>query len=223
VASTDIPSYIIDRYDSLPNVSIFIHSLRYQWHNEDPMYDGIPVLQRLRLEQVQKRGYVSLRCSWLMGCPAELHPTRSSNNTDDRSQNERAYADAFRLFFPDRDVPAEVGAHCSSQFAVSRERVREQPKSFYEKIRSWLLETKLDDQISGRVIEYLWHIIFGMPAVDCQDAGECFCQTFGLCNLTCTDSACEKRYRLPKYAQIPAGWPGVGSGENGWPERGWAD
>ena len=31
-------SYMIDRYDSLPDVSIFIHSLRYQWHNEDPMY-----------------------------------------------------------------------------------------------------------------------------------------------------------------------------------------
>ena len=30
--------YIIDNYDMLPNVMVFIHSLRYQWHNDDPIY-----------------------------------------------------------------------------------------------------------------------------------------------------------------------------------------
>ncbi|KAF2477122.1 uncharacterized protein BDR25DRAFT_309419 [Lindgomyces ingoldianus] len=216
-------TYIIDRYDSLPNVSIFIHSLRYQWHNEDPMYDGVPVLKRLRLKHVQKRGFVALRCSWTMGCPSELHPLRPSGHSDDRSQNEAAYASVFRYLFPGETVPDVVGAHCSSQFAVSRERVRARSKKQYEKIRNWLLETQLQDQISGRVIEYMWHIIFGMPAVDCQDAGECFCETFGLCNLTCTERECEKRYKLPQFATIPEGWPEVGPGESGWPEKGWAD
>ncbi|KAF2267747.1 hypothetical protein CC78DRAFT_551715 [Lojkania enalia] len=216
-------TYIIDRYDSLPDVSIFIHSLRYQWHNEDPMYDGVPVLQHLRLEHIQERGFVALRCSWTMGCPAELHPLNPSGESDDRSQNEAAWAGVFRHLFPGEEVPEAVGAHCSSQFAVSRDRIRARPKSFYEKVRTWLLETELNDQISGRIIEYMWHIIFGMPAVDCQDAGECFCQTFGLCNLTCTERACEKRYKLPQYATIPQGWPEVGPGKDGWPEKGWAD
>lgn len=216
-------TYIIDRYNTLPDVSIFIHSLRYQWHNEDPMYDGVPVLKRLRLQHVQERGFVALRCSWTMGCPSELHPLRPTTKTDDRSQNEAAYAAAFQHLLPGETVPESVGAHCSSQFAVSRERILERPKQQYEKIRTWILETTLDDQISGRVIEYMWHIIFGMPAVDCQDAGECFCQTFGLCNLTCNERECEKRYKLPQYASIPQGWPEVGPGANGWPSRGWAD
>ena len=30
--------YIIDNYDTLPDVMVFIHSLRYQWHNDDPLY-----------------------------------------------------------------------------------------------------------------------------------------------------------------------------------------
>ncbi|KAH7136137.1 hypothetical protein B0J11DRAFT_576681 [Dendryphion nanum] len=217
-------TYIIDRYDTLPNVSIFIHSLRYQWHNEDPMYDGVPVLKRLRLSHVQRRGYVALRCSWTMGCPAELHPLRPNNNAkDDRSQNEAAYAAAYRHIFPSQPVPDVVGAHCSSQFAVSRDRIHAQPRMFYEKIRSWIVETELDDQISGRVIEYMWHMIFGMDAVDCQDAGKCFCETFGLCNLTCSRDACEKRYQLPQFATIPEGWPEVGPGTDGWPAKGWAD
>lgn len=216
-------TYLIDRYESLPDIAVFIHSLRYQWHNEDPMYDGVPVLRSLQLPQVKKRGYVSLRCTWSLGCPSELHPLSPSSNTDDRSQSEAAYASVFRLLFPNTPVPEVVGAHCSSQFAVSRERVLERPKSDYERIRSWLVDTDLVDQISGRVIEYMWHIIMQMPAVDCQPAGECFCETFGLCNLTCTESGCDKRYILPQYSSIPEGWPEVGPGENGWPELGWYD
>jgi hypothetical protein len=216
-------TYIITRYNTLPDVSIFIHSLRYQWHNEDPMYDGLPVLKRLRLSHVKSRGFVALRCSWTMGCPAELHPLHPSTKSDDRSQNERAYAAAFRHFFPEDEVPEVVGAHCSSQFAVSRSRIRARPQEFYQQVRKWVLDTELGDQISGRVMEYMWHIIFGMPAVDCQEAGECFCQTFGLCNLKCDGKECEKRYILPQYANIPSGWPEVGPGANGWPAIGWAD
>ena len=162
---------------------------------------------------------------------------------DDRSQNEAAYSSVFRTLFPNATVPEVVGAHCSSQFAVSRERVQERPKSEYERIRDWLLETELVDQISGRVLEYSWHskpfmplyvlfletdlsireVIMQMPPVDCEPAGQCFCETFGLCNLTCTESGCDKRYKIPQFSTIPQGWPEKGPGENGWPALGWSD
>ncbi|KAF2729848.1 hypothetical protein EJ04DRAFT_537609 [Polyplosphaeria fusca] len=216
-------TYIITRYPTLPHTSIFIHSLRYQWHNEDPMYDGIPPLTHLNLSRVQARGYHSLRCTWTMGCPAELHPTSPSSDNDDRSQNERAWASVFSTFFPDTPVPEKVGAHCSSQFAVSRARIHALPLEKYVQIRDWLLSTPLPDQISGRVLEYMWHFIFGMGAVDCEDAGTCFCEGFGLCGLKCSERECEKRYVLPQFATIPNGWPEVGPGENGWPAKGWAD
>jgi Protein of unknown function (DUF3431) len=41
--------------------------------------------------------------------------------------------------------------------------VQERPKSEYERIRDWLLETELADQISGRVLEYSWHSKPFMP------------------------------------------------------------
>ena len=31
------------------------------------------------------------------------------------------------------------------------------PKSDYEDYRRWLLETRLPDDISGRILEYSWH------------------------------------------------------------------
>lgn len=30
--------HIINNYDNLPDILVFIHSLRYQWHNDDPLY-----------------------------------------------------------------------------------------------------------------------------------------------------------------------------------------
>ena len=66
----------------------------------------------------------------------------------------------FRELFPDEDVPEAIGAHCSSQFAVSREQIQKRPKADYERYRQWILDTDLDDQISGRVIEYMWHSEF---------------------------------------------------------------
>lgn len=124
------------------------------------MTDGVPVLQALRLSHVQDVGFAALRCSWSLGCPSELHPLSPSDGNDDRSQNERAYATAYRELFPNTTVPEVVGAHCSSQFAVSRDRIRERPLSDYQRYRTWLEETELADQISGRVIEYMWHSTF---------------------------------------------------------------
>lgn len=30
--------YIIDNYEAFPDLMVFIHGERYQWHNDDPTY-----------------------------------------------------------------------------------------------------------------------------------------------------------------------------------------
>lgn len=62
-------------------------------------------------------------------------------------------------------MPARVGVACCAQFVVSRAQVQKRPLSDYERFRQWVMETELDDAKSGRVMEYLWHIIFGMDVV----------------------------------------------------------
>ncbi|PGH06235.1 hypothetical protein AJ80_08204 [Polytolypa hystricis UAMH7299] len=180
-------TYIIDHYDSLPDVIVFIHSQRYQWHNDDPLYDNVPIIRSLRLPFVTKTGYAPLRCTWVPGCPSELHPLNPTDEgRETRKLTERAYAAAFSELLPDIPVPEAVGAPCSSQIAVSRETVWRRPKSSYERMQKWLIETELSDKISGRVMEYTWHIIMQMPTVYCPPAGQCYCMTFGLCDLKCT-------------------------------------
>lgn len=39
------------------------------------------------------------------------------------------------------------------------------PVSDYVHFREWIMETELEDEKSGRVMEFLWHVIFGKGAV----------------------------------------------------------
>ena len=63
------------------------------------------------------------------------------------------------------NVPQVVGVACCSQFAVSRNQVLRRPKTDYQHFLKWLMDTDLNDDISGRIFEYMWHIIFGKNAV----------------------------------------------------------
>ena len=133
---------------------IFLHALRYQWHNEDPMYDGVPMLQKLRLSHVDDVGYANLRCTWVLGCPHEL---TLKGNEEKMAATEKAYLPAFKELFPELPLPVQVGVGAGSQFALSRAQVLLRPKEDYVRYRQWLWDTSLDDAISGRIFEYSWH------------------------------------------------------------------
>ena len=213
-------TYLITHYHNLPDYMVFIHAQRYQWHNEDMMYDHVPVLQNLRLSHIAKEGYTSLRCTWNPGCPVGLRP--DPQNDDGIFAIRAAYTGAFADLFPGSPIPREVGHLCCAQFAVSKNKVLEKPVTHYERVRQWLWETDLPAARSGRIIEYMWHMIFGKAAVYCPRAAECFCDKFGLCNLTCTEGECLNRYKLPIWGQkMPANWPDEKQGEDGWPVDGW--
>lgn len=153
--SLQLARYIIDHYDDLPDVMLFIHPTRYQWHNDDPYYDGIPPIRNFQVPYLQQQGYVNLRCTWTLGCPAEIHPW-SDTHRDDVHAGEY-FKKGFMELFPGMEVPREVGVSCCAQFAVTRDKVRERPRSDYEHYRTWLLETSLADDLSGRIMEYSWH------------------------------------------------------------------
>lgn len=214
-------SYIISHYHALPDVMVFLHARRYQWHNDDPMYDHIPLLNRLRTSHVTRMGYTNLRCAWEPGCPNEIAPDPEFE--DGVFGIRAAYARTFTELFPGEPIPEKVAHQCCAQFALSRDKILEKPVRYYEKIRQWLWETDLHPGRSGRIMEYMWHIIFSMSPVHCPTAEHCYCMTYGLCNLTChTEGTCDNRYVLPAWdTAIPAEWPEVGQGEGGLPVEGW--
>jgi hypothetical protein len=72
---------------------------------------------------------------------------------------------AWNELFQNNDVPTILAAPCCAQFAVSSAQVRQRSRAEYERFLTWLYNTPLDDATSGRVFEYLWHVIFGKDPV----------------------------------------------------------
>lgn len=162
---TDI-RYIIDRYDTLPANVLFHHAGRFQWHNDNPNYDALELLQNFRFPYLKRQGYVNMRCAWVLGCPVEIEPIKDAS---DKVINEpvtakRVYKQAFMELFPGEEVPDKVGVTCCSQFAVRRETIRRRPKEDYIRYRTWLEKSDLPDNLSGRVLEYAWHSKFGLAS-----------------------------------------------------------
>ncbi|KAH1711141.1 hypothetical protein KXX35_006660 [Aspergillus fumigatus] len=161
-------TYLIDHYDSLPSTIAFLHSHRagffMAWHVDAPLHDNVAAMRALQLDFVQRNGYVNLRCNWNPGCRAA-----------DRLNRHVTEQQKFLA------KPKEIGAACCAQFAVSREQVLQRPREDYIRFRQWVIDTDKDDASSGRVMEFLWHVIFGQEAVYCPDEELCYFQVYGKC------------------------------------------
>lgn len=159
-------TYIIDHYDSLPDIIFFRHAHLRAWHQQ---LTSLEELTLLRPQHVLGQGYASTRC--LPGCENVI-PLAGGSTGDwadfhrlDRQTHLITLLDAFL----DREglgetVPERLAAPCCAQFAVSRERVLRRSREWWVGLRGWLIETPLLSMNSGRLMEHLWHVWFGMPA-----------------------------------------------------------
>ncbi|KAE8383780.1 hypothetical protein BDV26DRAFT_277024 [Aspergillus bertholletiae] len=159
--------YIIDNYDDLPSTIVFLHSHRdgypRAWHTEFSDHSNVRTVQMLRTDFIQRNGYANLRCNPNPGCPDEIRPFRGSSGEE--RLPEQAFPAVWETFFNNTNVPDVIATPCCAQFAVSRTQVLERPLSDYVRYHEWLMETELPDEVSGRVMEYMWHIIFGQDPV----------------------------------------------------------
>lgn len=173
-------TYIIDHYGSLPDIVAFMHSHQFAWHNDD-LFDmnAANLLRRLNPARVVREGYMNLRCNWGPGCPDWMHP--GAIEEDASKQEETLLARAWGEIFPDDPIPAVLAQPCCAQFAVSRERILAIPKARFVYYRDWMLRTELSDYISGRVWEYLWHVVFTGENTICPTENVCYCDGYGLC------------------------------------------
>jgi hypothetical protein len=162
-------TYLVDNYEDLPSIIVFLHAHRSgypkAWHNEGDDHDVVTMLHSLNIDFVQRTGYANLRCVHIPGCPDEVQPFREPFET--HRTTEHAMRDVWHQLFPgdNTSVPKTIGVACCGQFAVSREQVRKRPLADYQWYLDWLIKTPLDDDTSGRVFEYLWHVIFGREPV----------------------------------------------------------
>ncbi|CAI7610836.1 unnamed protein product [Penicillium bialowiezense] len=167
-------TYLVDHYDHLPDVAVFMHSHQFAWHN-DALFEGdaAQLLRKLNLNRVIREGYMNTRCGYGPGCPAWMHP--GAVEADESKQEEIMLARAWGELFPDQSIPSVLAQPCCAQFALSRDRIRSIPRARYVFYRDWLLSTDLSDYITGRIWEYLWQYIFTGEAVLCVEESVCLC------------------------------------------------
>lgn len=159
-------TYIIDHYDALPDITFFHHAHLTAWHQK---MSSLEEVRRLRPEYVLMAGYASTRC--LSGCE-NIVPLAGGRRGDwsqfarlDRKTHLVTLLDAFlEPAKGETAVPAKLAAPCCAQFAVSRERIRARSRDWWVDLREWVVNTPLQSINSGRLMEHLWHVWFGMPA-----------------------------------------------------------
>ena len=195
-------SYLIDFYEDLPDVSIFMHSHRYGWHNNIVFNkDSALMVRHLSPERVTREGYMNLRCHWYPGCPDWMHPGAIERIYE--KQEEHILADSWAELFPEDMIPTVLAQPCCSQFALSRERIHAIPKERFVSLREWLLGTELSDFLSGRVFEYIWQFIFTSSPYHCPSMSACYCDGYGVCfgDAEKFDYYFELNFNLNEYLQ----------------------
>ena len=177
-------TYIIDHYDTLADVSIFVHSHQTTWHNNDLLdSDMLKTVEHLSEAHVFRQGYFNLRCHHEPGCPDWLHIDRPDDQLDTyRKMEEKTFSLAvWNELHPNVEAPHAISQPCCAQFAVSKERIRANPRSEYIRYREWLENTALTDTYSGRIMEYSWQYLFAGVAELCPAMNVCYCDGYGIC------------------------------------------
>ncbi|KAK4498753.1 hypothetical protein PRZ48_009263 [Zasmidium cellare] len=238
-------TFLADNYENIPAAgAVFVHGARYQWHNDSPDYDNLDLLTALNVSSaLEPYGYHNLRCDWSAStCSAkESVPQRSLETVfkarlqpwDARAVSDVALADALVTLFGSGTKTEQVllsradaiRSQCCAQFVVSPQRIWRHSRAEYVALRQWLLDggygkgtAPLDDRVAGRIISYIWHILFMQDSLNnmsldqlnaqaCPSASECYCRLYGRCNLQgCTGGRCRGQYNLPPGFRLPVGF-----------------
>lgn len=166
--------------------------------------DSVISINDLQLDYVRETGYVNLRCSWVIGCPAELEPARYFRERPEDKDHPTAveFPDRFMELFPGEELPEVVGTACCSQFAVSRKKIHEKGIEHYQRARQFLIDTTLGSETSGRIFEYVWHskiapIVLGIVNLNKFQAGVRSVLTYYLCSYVWKAAA-----KLPRRTRL---------------------
>lgn len=173
-------TYIIDHYEDLPDIIIFMHAHHKAWHNNELLgFDSAEMVMRLKSETVDRQGYMNMRCATDPGCPEWLHPHAGE---DLLGKQEQAWlARCWKELFPLDDMAQSLSQPCCAQFAISRPQILSITLDRFIFYRDWLLRTTLTDYISGRIWEFAWHYVFTGSDTYCPSEHACYCGGFGLC------------------------------------------
>lgn len=140
--------YIIESYTTMPKFVVFLHDHETSWHH----VGSIVTILRAWCNRNIPGGFVNLN-SLVMG---------SIKNTPLWPR----IAAWFERFLSPYVGPVEehgdwtVGHKGCAQFIVDRDLILQHPIEMYKDLLAWILTTDLPDELSGRYLEWTWHVMW---------------------------------------------------------------
>lgn len=178
-------SFIIDNYDSLPDIIAFRHGHKESWHQR---FDSATEVNNLNLTTIHLRRYQNFKCAdtceYHIYLADRQRAENASKDETDKLISTRSQPEVHEAMYQNWDawfgvpMPEDVNSACCAQFVVVKEAVYTRTKEKYMEWLHWLLHTGLEDRLSGMVFERLWHFILGTAPVDCESAERCFCNIY---------------------------------------------
>jgi len=143
--------YIIDNYDNLSDFTFFMHDDEYTWHHSGSIIDKF----NEAVASNQMYYNINNNCHW---------NTHNSINKDHYKDLLKWYDEYIEKYIPISKVPnnsdfiySYLG---SAQFLVHKDLIKNLPKEFYKNIYDWIITTDLSNFMSGRYLEWTWHIFW---------------------------------------------------------------
>jgi cephalosporin hydroxylase len=142
--------YIIDYYDELSEFTFFIHDDEYAWHHTGSIID------KYNEAVMSNKMYYNIndKSPWNV-------PNKSCDYYNELLNWYNIYIEEY---IPISKVPNNkdflYGYQGSAQFLVHKDLIRNLPKEFYIKLYEWIITTDLPNSLSGRFLEWTWHIFW---------------------------------------------------------------
>lgn len=134
--------FIINYYDSLPDKMLFVHGHQNSYHQDfsaDHIANNV-LWDAADYFSVNRRDYYQ---SNFVSLPEWMYIV---NN--------------WKVFEGYISFPENLRYYSCAQFVVDKKCVLRHNKETYQHFNNWLINTSLDNFVSARVFEYLWHYIF---------------------------------------------------------------
>ncbi|MBN1317289.1 MAG: DUF3431 domain-containing protein [Anaerolineales bacterium] len=187
--STSYLYYILQHYPDFNDFTLFTHCEERSWHYKFhlPLLLFYEVFV-MNLLHVHAERPIYRNINWpRWNCRAGLSGIRTGSfsyvnpipivigdkmNSDGKSIQTKFFreflcryiAPEYGNFFIDKfdnlSLNFMQGHKACACFFISRSAIIQHPKSFYQVLFDWVMETPLESYWSGRFFEYLWHIIF---------------------------------------------------------------
>eukprot|EP01113_Clastostelium_recurvatum_P025209 TRINITY_DN3032_c0_g1_i1.p1 TRINITY_DN3032_c0_g1~~TRINITY_DN3032_c0_g1_i1.p1 ORF type:complete len:473 (-),score=60.62 TRINITY_DN3032_c0_g1_i1:102-1343(-) len=157
--------YIVENYDNLANLTVFVHGdPPAQYHSKPDIIGEINKVYKDHVGGQPFSGYLSLNYIYVFRCMDE--------QVDFCCKLDRAHMNQlWEIFYPvgseyrmPSKPPACIQAPCCAQFVVSREMIHRFSFKTWKKMLFWIQE-RGHEYYACYALEHFWHLVFGEQPV----------------------------------------------------------